>query len=83
MSLAVLSEIEKTVSHLPHNEQLRLIEQLVHHLREDLMVSDEVERATFEGQLAAMATDPEIQNELQKIDQEFVATEADGLENRK
>jgi hypothetical protein len=82
MSLAVLSEIENTVSHLPHNEQLRLIEQLVHHLREDLMVSDEVEQATFESQLAAMATDPEIQNELQKIDREFVATEADGLENR-
>ena len=82
MSSAVLSEIEKTVSHLPHNEQLRLIEQLVHHLREDLMVSDEVEQATFESQLAAMATDPDIQNELQKIDREFVATEADGLENR-
>ena len=81
MSSAVLSEIEKTVSHLPHNEQLRLIEQLVHHLREDLMVSDEVEQATFESQLAAMATDPEIQNELQKIDREFVATEVDGLEN--
>ena len=81
MSSAILSEIEKTVSHLPHNEQLRLIEQLVHHLREDLMVSDEVEQATFESQLAAMATDSEIQNELQKIDQEFVATEADGLEN--
>ena len=82
MSSAVLSEIEKTVSHLPHNEQLRLIEQLVHHLREDLMVSDEVEQATFESQLAAMATDSEIQNELQKIDREFVATQADGLENR-
>ena len=81
MSSAVLSEIEKTVSHLPHNEQLRLIEQLVHHLREDLMVSDEVEQATFESQLAAMATDSDIQNELQKIDREFVATEADGLEN--
>ena len=82
MSLAVLSEIEKTVSHLPHNEQLRLIEQLVHHLREDLMVSDEVEQTTFESQLAAMAMDTEIQNELQKIDQEFVATEVYGLENR-
>jgi len=81
MSSAVLSQIEKTVSHLPHNEQLRLIEQLVHHLREDLMESDEVEQASFESQLAAMATDPEIQNELQKIDREFVATEADGLEN--
>ena len=49
MSSAVLSEIEKTVSHLTHNEELRLIEQLVHHLREDLMVSDEVEQATFES----------------------------------
>jgi len=40
------------------------------------------EQATFASQLAAMATDSEIQNELQKIDQEFVSTEADGLENR-
>ena len=80
MSSAVLSEIEKTVSHLPPNEQLRLIEQLVHHLREDLLKSDDVEQATFERELAAMAADSEIQNELKKIDQEFVVTEADGLE---
>ena len=80
MSSAVLSEIEKTVSHLPPNEQLWLIEQLVHHLREDLLKSDDVEQATFERELAAMAADSEIQNELKKIDQEFVVTEADGLE---
>ncbi|MBC2697547.1 MAG: hypothetical protein HF976_03585 [ANME-2 cluster archaeon] len=81
MSSVVLSEIEKTVSHLPPNEQLQLIEQLVHHLREDLLKSDDVEQATFERELAAMAADPEIRNELKKIDQEFVVTEADGLEN--
>ena len=81
MSSAVLSEIGKTVSHLPPNEQLRLIEQLVHHLREDLLKSDEVEQATFERELAAMAADSEIRNELKKIDQEFIVTEADGLEN--
>ena len=79
MTSTVLSEIEKTVSHLPLNEQLLLIEQLVHHLREDLLKSDEVEQATFERELAAMATDSEIRNELKKIDQEFVVTKADGL----
>jgi len=41
-----------------------------------------VEQATFETQLAAMAKDPEIRAELQKIDREFAVTEADGLERR-
>ena len=68
MTSTVLSEIEKTVSHLPLNEQLLLIEQLVHHLREDLLKSDEVEQATFERELAAMAADSEIRNELKRID---------------
>ena len=81
MSSVVLSEIEKTVSHLHPNEQLQLIEQLVHHLREDLLKSDDVEQATFERELAAMAADSEIRNELKKIDKEFVVTEADGLGN--
>ena len=31
------------------------------------------------SQLTEMATDPEIQAELQEIDREFAATEADGL----
>ena len=33
------------------------------------------------SQLAEMAMDPEIQSELQEIDREFAATEADGLES--
>ncbi len=81
MSSEVLCQIEETFSHLHHDEQLWLIEQLVHRLREDSMKSDAIEQAAFESQLAAMATDHEIQAELQEIDQEFGVTEADGLEN--
>ena len=59
MHSLVLSQIEETIDHLSHEEQLWLIEQL-----------------------AAMATDPEIRAELQKIDREFAVTEADGLESK-
>ena len=82
MYLPVLSQIEKTIDHLSRKEQLWLIEQLAHRLREDTIKSDAVEQATFETQLAAMAKDPEIRAELQKIDREFAVTEADGLESR-
>ena len=81
MYLPVLSQIEKTIDHLSRKEQLWLIEQLAHRLREDTIKSDAVEQATFETQLAAMAKDPEIRAELQKIDREFAVTEADGLES--
>ena len=37
-------------------------------------------RQDVEMQLAAMANDPEIQNELQMIEEEFALAEADGLE---
>jgi hypothetical protein len=79
MSSTVLSQIERTISHLSYDEQLWLIEQLAHNLRE--VGSDSVEQAAFESQLAAMATDPEIQAELQEIHREFAVTEADGLES--
>jgi hypothetical protein len=36
--------------------------------------------SNFEAELAAMANDPEIQSELQMIEDEFAVTEADGLE---
>ncbi|MBE9593518.1 MAG: hypothetical protein IMF19_08555 [Proteobacteria bacterium] len=82
MHSPVLSQIEKTIDHLSREEQLWLIEQLAHRLLEDSIKSDAVEQATFESQLAAMATDPEIRIELQKINREFAVTEADGLESR-
>ena len=52
---------------------------LAHNLRK--VESDSVEQTAFESQLAEMATDPEIQAELQEIDREFAVTEADGLES--
>lgn len=79
MSSTVLSQIERTISHLSYDEQLWLIEQLAHNLRK--VESDSVEQTAFEIQLAEMATDPEIQAELQEIDREFAVTEADGLKS--
>jgi len=78
----VLSQIEKVIGHLSREEQLWLIGQLAHRLREDSMKSDLVKQTVFESQLAAMATDPEIGAELKKINREFAVTEADGLERR-
>lgn len=34
----------------------------------------------MESQLAAMANDPEIQNELREIEEEFMVSETNGLE---
>ena len=79
MSSTVLSQIERTISHLSYDEQLWLIEQLAHNLRK--VESDSVEQTAFESRLAEMATDPEIQAELQEIDREFAVTEADGLKS--
>ncbi len=72
MSSTVLSQIEITISHLSYDEQSWLIEQLAHNLRK--VKSDSVEHAAFESRLAEMATDPEIQAELQEIDREFAVT---------
>ena len=37
---------------------------------------------TWEADLSAMAADPEMQRELNRINAEFSVTEADGLEQR-
>ena len=82
MHSPVLGQIEKIIGLLSRDEQLWLIEQLAHRLLEETMKSDKVEQATFESQLATMATDPQIIAELQKIDREFAVTEEDGLESK-
>jgi len=79
MPSTVLNQIEETISRLSRKEQLWLIEQIAHHLREGSTRSDIWERHTFKDQLVAMASDIEIQSELQRIDQEFAITEVDGL----
>ncbi len=76
-----LSQVEKTIDRLSRENQLWLIEQLAHRLREDSMKNEPVEQSVFESQLSAMAMDSEIRTELQKIDREFAVTESDGLES--
>ena len=80
MHSTVLNQIEEMTRRLSRKEQLWLIEQLAHRLREGSIKNDISEQTTFKNQIVAMATDPEVQAELQKINHEFGVTEADGLE---
>jgi hypothetical protein len=72
-----LDEIERQIAELPRTEQLWLIERLAQQLRQ----TDPGRRSISEGDLAAMASDPEIQREIRRINVEFGPTEQDGLEN--
>ena len=74
MNLAVLSQIEAHIDPLSLAEQLWLLERLAQRLREQLVV-----HSPFEQQLAAMAEDPDIQRELQRIEEEVAPAAADGL----
>jgi len=81
MALQLLPQIERSIETLPYDEQLQLIERLVHRLRKRLPTNGNQQQSEFERQLAAMANDPQIQAELKAIDEEFAGTESDGLEN--
>ncbi len=76
MSNSVLTQIEDGFKQLSTSEQQWLIERLMHHVQEaTLKQSNDVDE-----ELALMATDPQIQNELRRIEQEFSYVESDGLE---
>ena len=75
MNLSGLSQIERKISQLSREEQLRLIERIVHRLRKS-----NKERVDLDSQLAAMAHDPEIQEEMRRIEKQFALTETNGLE---
>jgi len=75
-----LPEIEKSIEALPHEEQLKLIEKIVHRLRRELPTSNNQKQTEFERQLEKMAADFQIQSELTRINDEFSETESDGLE---
>jgi hypothetical protein len=77
MAAATVSEIESQFAQLPPAIQLRLLERLVHHVRERLAPG----QGDWEAGLSAMAEDPEIQTELGRSNSEFAATEGDGLGN--
>jgi len=75
MTTPTLARIETDIAQLSLAEQLWLLERLAHHIRQSrlrpLLVA--------ERDLAAMAADPAIQQELRVIDAEFAVTERDGL----
>jgi hypothetical protein len=75
MNMTVLSQIEENIYDLSLDEQLWLIERLAQHIRNAM-----ADKTNIGAQLTAMANDPEIQNELQMIAEEFAVTEGDGLE---
>jgi hypothetical protein len=75
MNLAALSQIEDSIAQLSLAEQLWLIERVAQHLRDTLGA-----QSTGDQQLAAMAADQEIQQELRRIEEEFTPAAADGLD---
>jgi len=75
MNLAVLSQIEARIDQLSLAEQLWLLERIAQRVRAQMIVY-----SPFEPQLAAMAEDPDIQRELQRIEEEFEPAAADGLD---
>jgi hypothetical protein len=75
MSVMTLPQIEKNVSLLSLEDQLLLLERIIHRLRK----KDIKEESILDSQVAAMASDQEIQMELRKINEEFASTESDGL----
>lgn len=76
MSNVIVSQIEDGFSQLSISEQRWLIARLAHRAHEATLKN----RNDLDQQLALMATDPEIQSELQHIEREFAHAEADGLE---
>jgi len=75
MTSSILSHLEEQINQLSIDEQLWLVGRIAQRIREYIL-----QQNVFDKQLVAMAADPEIQRELQKINDEFTETEADGLE---
>ena len=73
---SLLNELEENIRRLPLDDQLLLIERVSHRIRNDISIKMDID-----AQLSKMAADPEIQKELQEIEQEFSATEQDGLDD--
>jgi hypothetical protein len=76
MTTPTLERIETDIAQLSLTEQLWLMERLAHRIRQSSLRPLNVQ----EEDLAAMAADPAIQQEIQQIDTEFALTELDGLD---
>jgi hypothetical protein len=70
-----LTELEERIRFLTVDEQLWLAERLLHHAR----IRRGATLLDRKQELTTMAADPEIQREIQAIEQEFTSTESDGL----
>ena len=67
MSQQIPSQIEESFNQLSPSEQSRVIEYLIHRMKErSSRQPDDLDR-----ELAAMAVDPDIQAELREIENEF------------
>ena len=75
MNTSVLTQLENNFDQLSLDEQLWLMERLAHRIR-----MKTVAEPAPAYNLAEMAADIEIQNELQQIEEEFSFAEADGLD---
>ncbi len=77
MNMPRVSRLEREITQLPSEEQRWLADRLTIRLRKN-----RVRPAEDAGsRLAAMAADPEVIRELRDIDEDFRATEGDGLGN--
>jgi hypothetical protein len=74
MNLSTLSQIEEHITQLSLDEQLWLIARIAQRLHAQL-----VAQSPSDAQLTAMAADPEMQNELRAIAEEFASAAVDGL----
>lgn len=72
----LLCQIEEKVNRLSLSDLLKLIEIATCRIREKTWHF----ASGLEGELDVMAADPQIQHELQAINEEFSITEMDGLE---
>jgi len=76
MNMPILSEMENSIEKLSLKDQLWLMERLVQRIRASTIQLED----QFEADLVAMANDPQIQEELQKISEEFAYADGDGLD---
>lgn len=73
MNATALSQLEERIHELSFAEQLWLIERVAQRIREQLGVQN-----ALEHQLILMAADPDVQQELQRIEEQFTPVAADG-----
>lgn len=75
MDSSTLARIEADINRLSLAEQILLLERLAQLIRKAATVGER----NWEAQLAAMADDPQIQQEILRIEAEFETASADGL----